>query len=121
MRLFLLLMASGLSACAGQPASPAPPSASPTSIRAATTDVQQNAAPPADPNLANLIKEAKAKGFKLVDKDGKQLYCREDFKTGSHLQKETTCLDQDELATLHDRTQQSMMNLEHQQTPQSSH
>jgi hypothetical protein len=126
--MLVLIMVSGLLACAGQSPNSAP-SAPPAQISAMTTPVQQNAAFPAaaaaptapvDPNLANLIKEAKAKGYKMVNQDGKVLYCRTDLKTGSHLVKETTCLDQDELQTLHERTAEGLEIMQHQQHPPSS-
>jgi hypothetical protein len=50
----------------------------------------------------------KKAGYKLVNEDGQQLYCREDLKTGSHLQKTRTCLTERELAALKDNTRREI-------------
>jgi hypothetical protein len=56
-----------------------------------------------------------------VNEDGKVLYCRSDYKTGSHVQKETSCLTADELASLHDRTQLGLSTIARPTLPPSGH
>jgi hypothetical protein len=48
---------------------------------------------------------AKNLNLKLVDKDGQKLYCRSDYETGSHIQRDTTCFTAEQLDKLQQRTQ----------------
>jgi hypothetical protein len=48
---------------------------------------------------------AKNLNLKLVDKDGQQLYCRNDFITGSHIQRDMTCFTAEQLDMWQTRTQ----------------
>ena len=41
---------------------------------------------------AKTLDEAQKLGYKIVNEDGKTLYCRETMKLGSHLRKDKTCL-----------------------------
>ena len=43
--------------------------------------------------------------LKLVDKDGQRLFCRSDYETGSHIQRDTTCFTAEQLDKLQERTQ----------------
>ena len=45
---------------------------------------------------ASNIAEAQKAGYKIVDEDGKRMYCRRDKNTGSHVRTTTTCLTEDE-------------------------
>jgi len=134
----LIALTLGLGACAGQSApsaSDAPPAHTLVANAStgqnldpagATTTVQPPAAPavpspPTDANLTKLIAEAKAKGYRLVNQNGQTMYCRTDLKTGSHLQKEITCLSEADLASLHDRTADGLRIMEQQQHPPVSH
>ena len=83
MRSLLILAAAGVFAgCASQS-----PSASPPPTTYAATEV------PAAATLA----EAEKLGYKIVNEDGKTMYCRETRKLGSHVQKERTCLTETEM------------------------
>ncbi len=43
------------------------------------------------------VEAVQAAGYKLVNKDGVDVYCRTDKLTGSHVQTRTTCLTRQEL------------------------
>jgi hypothetical protein len=66
---------------------------------------QNTGAPPApaatyaatDVPAATTLEEAEKLGYKIVNEDGKTLYCRETRKLGSHVQKERTCLTEAEM------------------------
>lgn len=47
-------------------------------------------------------------GYKVIEKDGKKLYCSKRLATGSHLKQQKTCLTQEELDELKARTEQTM-------------
>ena len=83
MRSLLILAAAGLTVgCASQTAStPAPP---PTYVAT-------------DAPAALTLEEAQKLAYKIVNEDGKTLYCRETRKLGSHVQKERTCLTETEM------------------------
>jgi hypothetical protein len=83
MRSLLILAAAGvLAGCASQS-----PSASPPAATYAATDVPE----------ATTLAEAEKLGYKIVNEDGKTMYCRETRKLGSHVQKERTCLTETEM------------------------
>ncbi len=92
--------------CVGQPSSPPPP---PTRYVTATgqplTSVSESDID------AKRLADAKRRGYKVVNTDGETLYCRTDFKTGSHVEKQTTCLTAHELDALRDQTRQGMQTL----------
>jgi hypothetical protein len=48
---------------------------------------------------------AKNLNLKLMNKDGQQLYCRSDYETGSHIQRDMTCYTADQLDRLQAQTQ----------------
>lgn len=97
MRSLLILAAAGvLAGCASQNA-PEPPPA-PTY---AATDV------PAATTLA----EAQKLGYKIVNEDGKTMYCRETPKLGSHVQKERTCLTEAEMYEARNANQRNFENM----------
>jgi hypothetical protein len=74
MRLILagLVFAGVLAACASKPAEP------PVTKRVKVD--------------ASNIAEAQAAGYRIVNQDGKTLYCRKSFVTGSRLDTKTSCL-----------------------------
>ena len=84
MRPLLILAAAGLVVgCASQTTS-APPQ--PATTYAAT-----------DTPEATTLEDAQKMGYKIVNEDGKTMYCRETRKLGSHIQKERTCLTEAEM------------------------
>jgi hypothetical protein len=111
-KLLLWIGVLAVAACVGQPSSPPPTSTSyltptgqtPTSVSKADIDEKR-------------LADAKKRGYTLVNTDGETLYCRTDFKTGSHVQKNTTCLTAQELDALHDQTRQGLQSLKPQSPP----
>ena len=84
MRSLLILAAAGLLiGCASQTASTPP---QPATTYAAT-----------DTPEATTLAEAEKLGYKIVNEDGKTMYCRETPKLGSHVKKERTCLTEAEM------------------------
>jgi len=81
--LVILTVAAMLAGCAAQTASTPP---QPAATYAAT-----------DKPEAITLEEAQKLGYKIVNEDGKTLYCRETRKLGSHVQKERTCLTEAEM------------------------
>ncbi len=57
---------------------------------------------------AQRVAEAMKHGYKVTNTDGEVLYCRSDFATGSHIQKNTVCLTAQQLDDLDQRNQQAL-------------
>jgi hypothetical protein len=96
MRLVMLLTAILGAGCASQPAKP--PTSSSTGVPA-TTDAQRLAI-------------AKNLNLKVVDKNGQQLFCRSNYVTASHIQRDTTCYTADQLDKMEAQLQRDMDQLE---------
>ena len=79
----ILIAAALLAGCAAQTASTPP---QPATTYAAT-----------DTPAATTLEEAQKLGYKIVNEDGKTMYCRETRKLGSHVQKDRTCLTEAEM------------------------
>jgi hypothetical protein len=107
MRITIWVGALIMSGCAGQPSTPEAP---PTRYVSASGQAQPTASE-GDLN-AKRIAEAKKQGYTLTNTNGEALFCRSDFKTGSHVERNTTCLTAAELDSLHDETRQSLRNYE---------
>jgi hypothetical protein len=91
MRATLLASALLIAACANQPSTTAPSGAS------ADRDVD-----------AQRVAEAMRHGYKLVNTEGEVLYCRSDFATASHIQKNTVCLTAQQLDDLDQKNQRML-------------
>lgn len=87
----------GLTLVAGCAAQPAP---EPATVLASTSK-------PA----ATTLEEAQKLGYKVVDENGRQLYCREQPKLGSHLLKERVCLTEEELLAAREASQRNFQNM----------
>jgi hypothetical protein len=86
MRALLLAGAVAVAGCAGQPTTP----------------------PPNHDQDAQRVAEAIKHGYKVVNTDGETLYCRSDFVTASHIQKNTVCLTAQQLDDLDQRNQRML-------------
>jgi hypothetical protein len=86
MRAILLAGALVIAACANQPTSP----------------------PPNQDQDAQRVAEALKHGYKVVNTDGETMYCRSDFATASHIQKNTVCLTAHQLDALDQRNQREL-------------
>ena len=83
MRSLLIFAAVGvLAGCASQNTAAPPPATT-----YAATDVPE----------ATTLEEAQKLGYKIVNEDGKTMYCRETRKLGSHVQTNRTCLTEAEM------------------------
>lgn len=103
MRAILMTVALlALAGCAGQPAAPDAPTAKATAPAPAADGTKLA---PTDLPEAKTLADAQKLGYKVVNEDGKTLYCRETKKLGSHIQKEKTCLTAAELRTLQETSQ----------------
>jgi hypothetical protein len=97
-------------ACAGQPrqhTTSTQPSPAPVATQYISPTGQKLAQMPVSGDARTdeqRLSEAKKAGFKLVNTNGEQLFCRTDPKIGSRVQKETTCLTAKQLDDLHDQT-----------------
>jgi hypothetical protein len=89
MVLTAMILAAG---CAGQPTTSAPQLGG---GEVSATDAQRLAA-------------ARNLNLKLVNKDGKQLFCRSNFQTASRIQRDTTCYTADQLDTLQQQTDRDL-------------
>jgi hypothetical protein len=90
-----------MAGCAAQPSATAPAPVS-------ATDHPQQTAPAVDLDEKQRLAEAIKRGYKVVNTNGEVLYCRSDFATGSHIQKNTVCLTAQQLDDMHQRNQQAL-------------
>ena len=100
MRALMLVTAILGAGCASQPTNPQTAS---SAAPLALTDAGRLAA-------------AKNLNLKLVDKDGRQLFCRSNFVTASHIQRDTTCYTADQLDKMEAQQQHELDQLNNQPT-----
>lgn len=103
MRALLLMTAAMIVGCASQPPSPASSAA---------------AAAPSGVEAQRLV-QAKNLNLKVVNKDGQQLFCRSNYITTSHIQRDTTCYTGDQLDKMEAQQQREIDQLKN--TPQRYH
>jgi hypothetical protein len=60
-------------------------------------------------------------GYRIVDDEGRRLYCRTTMSTGSHLQKKSYCLTARELAALRDSTRKTVEQMRTVVPPPQGH
>jgi hypothetical protein len=89
------LIGGGATQAANRPTPPLSPSAT---------------APPAD-NEAQRLAQARNLNFKVVNKDGQQLFCRSNYVTASHIQRDTTCYTADQLDKMEAQLQRELDQL----------
>ena len=106
MSIRLILGMSVLAAgCAAQPESlPVAPVAAQIEPVATTTPV-------------TTVQEARMAGYKLVNQNGKTIYCREQLKTGSHLRKDTICLTAEELEAARSASRRNLEQMQRRVPP----
>ncbi|MDE2219131.1 MAG: hypothetical protein KGL25_11225 [Gammaproteobacteria bacterium] len=56
-------------------------------------------------------------GYKLVDSNGRTLYCSSNIKLGSHLQHDNTCMTEGEMIALREETQRRLQYITTQVAP----
>jgi hypothetical protein len=111
MKLIMLAFALSLAGCAGQPSAlgpnaPPPGAAAGTASTAANGQAEQTLS---DSEVQKQrVADALKHGYKLVNTNGEELYCRSDLATASHIQKNTVCLTARQLDEIHLRNQQAL-------------
>jgi hypothetical protein len=103
----ILLLAA---ACSNEPTQPSQPmpnalvaqppvgsSASGTSTGVTSSDIE-----------AQRLAQARNLNLKVVSKDGQQLFCRSNYMTGSHIQRDTRCYTADQLDAMEQATQRDL-------------
>src|SRR5580698_359896 len=101
MKAILLVFALSLAGCATQPST-----APGTAPAAANGQPEQ---PLSESELQKQrLADALKRGYKLVNTNGEELYCRSDLATASHIQKNTVCLTARQLDEMHLRNDQAL-------------
>jgi hypothetical protein len=124
MRLMTLLTAMLVAGCAGQPTSPAtqtsvalapapslPTAQAPAALAAAAA---AGAAPggAVTPDIeSQRLAAARNLNLKVVNKDGQELYCRSNYMTGSHIQRDMQCYTAEQVQRLQEQTQRDLDQL----------
>jgi flagellar motor protein MotB len=110
MRSLMFFVALTLVGCASQPSG--------TQAKQPTTQapaVSSSAAvQAADSVEARRLVAAHKLNLKVVDKDGKQLFCRSNLVTGSHLQRDETCYTADQLDHMQAQMQRDLDQIKSQ-------
>jgi hypothetical protein len=60
---------------------------------------------------AESLQAALELGYKVVDEDGRVLFCRSQKKLGSHIRRETTCLTEEEILIAREASQRNVDNI----------
>jgi hypothetical protein len=80
----------------------------------------ERAAPMAErqvPIDATNIVEVQKAGYKIVNEDGRTLYCKRDLNTGSHVRKTTTCLTEQEWTQMIDASRRGVEAMRRERLP----
>jgi hypothetical protein len=137
MRVVVILTAM-LAGCAGQPSNPAvapgaasppvavaSPASAPVSSAPAPVSAYPSAQAPAAlaaaatagaaPGVAvtpdiesQRLAAARNLNLKVMNKDGKELYCRSNYMTGSHIQRDMQCFTADQVQRMQEQTQRDL-------------
>src|SRR5262245_55130041 len=111
MRFLSLVLVLGVVGCGSQPAKEGAPSGEATQTQAS---VANEAAPPAaSASTATTPKLPKKAGYRVVTKDGKQLYCSKDTATGSRITTVEECLTAEQLERRSESARESVENVRH--------
>jgi hypothetical protein len=113
MKFFVLALLCALcAACAGQPKAPTP------SVESSAAAAVPTTAAPIDGKLtADKIMQLQRQGYKLVNRNGEQYFCRTEKKTGSQLARDTVCMTAQEVESLRDLTQRRMGEIQRNVPP----
>lgn len=103
--------------CASEPAAPPVPApVAPAVAAAPATPPPAAAAPAAAPAAAAArplsVQQARAAGYRIVNENGRTLYCREDRKTGSHIRTEMVCLTPEELEVVREANKRNLEQMQ---------
>lgn len=98
MRALVVLTVTLIGGCATQPTGP--PMASSPAAAVPTADIE-----------AQRSAQARNLNLKVVNKDGQQLFCRSNYMTASHIQRDTTCYTADQLDKMEAQQQRELDQL----------
>jgi|SRR5580698_5739516 hypothetical protein len=139
MRTLLFMLALSAVACTSQsikpvqtsatPLAPASAAAPPAAAPAATTPAATQYVSSTGQKLTQMqstgdatadqqrISDAKKAGYKLVNTNGEELFCRTDPIIGSRVQKQTTCMTAKQLDDMHEQLRLGLTKLPGQASP----
>lgn len=83
-------------------------------LAAGCASQSQKAPPPAAAQATTApktVQEAQQAGYRIVNENGKTVYCRDQLKTGSHVRHETICLTKEELEAAREASRRNMDQL----------
>jgi hypothetical protein len=80
----------------------------------ATSASQSPPVPHQVPVDAKNVVDVQRAGYKIVNRDGQTLYCRRDVATGTHINNQTTCLTEQQLAEQMSDSQQGLERVQQQ-------
>jgi hypothetical protein len=69
---------------------------------------------------SNIVEVQKA-GYIIKERNGEKLYCTREAKTGSHIEKTTTCLTEREWQQIHEESVRGVQAVATQMPPPSGH
>jgi hypothetical protein len=95
MRFLSLVLVMGMVGCASQPAKEGAPSSAAAQREASVAN--EKAPPAASEKTATTTQLPKKVGYRVVTKDGKQMYCSKDTATGSRITTVEECLTPEQL------------------------
>lgn len=90
--------------CASESQQAPPPAAPAVAATAAPAEAPATTEP-------KTVQQAQAAGYKIVNENGKTVYCRDQMKTGSHVRSETICLTKEELEAAREASRRNMDQL----------
>jgi hypothetical protein len=135
MRTLLFMLALSAVACTSQSIKPVQTTATPVATAApvaASAPVATQYISPTGAKLTEMsttgnattddkrISDAKKAGYKLVNTNGEELFCRTDPIIGSRVQKQTTCMTAKQLDDMHEQLRLGLTKLPGQAAPNVS-
>jgi hypothetical protein len=110
----LALLCAVFAGCAAQPT----PSSKPVAATQSTAPVARTAAAPVDGKLTpEKLMQLQREGYKIVDRNGEQYFCRTEKKTGSQIARDTVCMTAAEVDALRELTQRRMGEIQRNVPP----
>lgn len=107
MRALILLAGLGVVGCSGSPPRPEPNALS-VQAPVGSTSVGAVSGVTSSAIEAQRLAAAKNMNLKVLSKDGKELYCRSNLVTGSHIQRDTRCFTAEQLDQMDQATQREV-------------
>jgi hypothetical protein len=92
-------------AWASEPLQPEP---QPAAAPAATAEPAPAVAAPKPAAKEMTLDEARKAGYKIVNENGKTVYCRDQMKTGSRVRRDTICMTAQEIEAAREASQRNL-------------